>query len=241
MPVDKDVLIDLRDASLSYVREHQRVSVLENLSLRIARAETCAIVGKSGSGKTTLMHVLGLLHRPTCGTYQFNGLQTSAATADELASVRNQQIGFVFQSFHLLPRLSALDNVALPLFYRGLGQRERRARALAHLQRLGLSDRAQHRPAELSGGQCQRVAIARALVTDPTLILADEPTGNLDQGSAGDILALLLEVSRRAATTVVIVTHDPLIARRCKRQFEVVEGRLRETSRTVDGSDASIQ
>ncbi len=238
MPADKDVLIALRDVCLAYERGAQPIGVLENVSLSITRGETCAIVGRSGSGKTTLMNVLGLLDRPTSGSYRFKDLETARAAPDRLAVIRNRDIGFVFQAFNLLPRLTALDNVALPLFYRGMGRRERRARALEQLRSVGLADRAQHRPAELSGGQCQRVAIARALITDPALILADEPTGNLDRLATEEILQLLFELNARAGITLVTVTHDLSIAARCDRQIEVREGGVHEASAKAEAVDA---
>jgi putative ABC transport system ATP-binding protein len=223
-----DLLIDLRNVFQFYERGLEKVPVLENSSLQIRQGESCAIVGKSGSGKTTLMNILGLLDRPTAGDYLLNGVSTQTMSPDELAHVRNHQIGFIFQSFNLIPRLNALDNVALPLFYRGVAKQQSRMIALEQLKSVGLEDRALHRPAELSGGQRQRVAIARALVTAPSLILADEPTGNLDDEAAEDILSLLLELNVRSNVALVIVTHSSSIANRCERQIEVANGCLQE-------------
>ena len=211
------------------VRKHYRqkggavVRALDGVTLRIDRGERVAIVGASGSGKSTLMNVLGLLDRPDTGAYRLDGQDVSTLAATAQARVRNTKIGFVFQSFHLLPRASALENVELPLIYSdratidGLGHRA--------LALVGLADRATHTPAELSGGQQQRVAIARALVNEPDLLLADEPTGNLDAQSAADILAAF-EALSSTGRTIVIVTHDPEVARRCARRIRIEQGRI---------------
>ncbi|MCJ2126314.1 ABC transporter ATP-binding protein [Methylobacterium sp. J-077] len=183
-------------------------------------------MGASGSGKTTLMNLIGLLDRPSHGEIHLDGVPTAYLRDDDLAVLRNRRIGFVFQAFHLLPRLPALDNVALPLLYRGLGKRLRRARAAEALHKVGLADRASHRPDELSGGQRQRVAIARALVGGPTLLLADEPTGNLDSRAADDIMALFLALNRDLGVTILIVTHDPAVAARCPRRIVMRDGRV---------------
>ena len=201
---------------------------LHDVSLCIAAGQSCAIVGASGSGKSTLLSLIGLLDQPTCGHLYLAGRDMTQASADTRAMMRNQHIGFVFQSFNLLPRLDALDNVALPLLYRGIARQPARAAARLRLQQVGLAERLHHRPAELSGGQRQRVAIARALVGEPALLLADEPTGNLDSQTAGEIIDLLLALNREQAVTLVIVTHDQGIARRMQRCLHVSDGRVQE-------------
>jgi putative ABC transport system ATP-binding protein len=182
-----------------------------------------AIVGPSGSGKTTLLEILGCLSRPSQGSYRFAGVPLEAYDGDELARLRGREIGFVFQAFNLLPRLSVTENVELPLIYQRVPRREREVRALEALERVGLAHRAEHRPSEVSGGERQRAAIARALVNAPSLVLADEPTGNLDTHKGQEILALLQEIHAGGAT-VVIVTHDPLIAERAPRQLSIRDG-----------------
>ncbi|RKE76942.1 ABC transporter ATP-binding protein [Rhizobium sp. AG855] len=207
---------------------------LDRVNLHINQSEFCALTGPSGSGKTTLMNLIGLLDRPTAGTIRFGGLVTDALIADQVAELRNRFIGFVFQSFHLLPRYTALDNVCLPLIYRGIHKRERRAMAATALEQVGLTDRMMHRPDELSGGQRQRVAIARALVGKPSLLLADEPTGNLDSRSAEAIMSLFLRLNDTLGLTIIIVTHDPQIAARCPRRIEVRDGQI------VEGSASAV-
>jgi putative ABC transport system ATP-binding protein len=184
-----------------------------------------AFIGASGSGKSTMMNIVGCLDRPSSGEYWLNGRAVATMSGDELASVRNREIGFIFQSFHLLPRASALDNVAQPLIYRGVPLRERLARAEQALQRVGLGERMHHRPNELSGGQRQRVAIARALVGKPAILLADEPTGNLDSATSQEILALIREL-HADGQTVVMVTHEPEIADQCRRVVRLRDGRI---------------
>jgi putative ABC transport system ATP-binding protein len=202
------------------------VSVLKGVSFAIETGEMVSIMGASGSGKSTLMNILGLLDRPDSGTYRLDGVDVLAARADALAELRNRKIGFVFQQYHLLPRLTALENVCLPLRYRGLPLRKIREQAIAVLAKVSMADRAGHRPSELSGGQCQRVAIARALVGHPAVILADEPTGALDTRVGGEIMALLHTLNREDGMTVVIITHDPGIAQRCRRRLVLQDGRL---------------
>ncbi|MBX6378620.1 MAG: ABC transporter ATP-binding protein, partial [Clostridia bacterium] len=201
------------------------VRVLDGVDLTILPAEMVAVVGPSGSGKSTLLHVLGCLDRPTSGTYRLAGQPVDRLSDDGLAALRNRYLGFVFQSFHLLPRLTALENVELPLVYRGVPARERRRRAVSQLEAVGLGHRLQHRPTELSGGQQQRVAIARALVGEPAVILADEPTGSLDSRSGEEIVGLFEALNDRGLT-VVIVTHDPQVAARCRRIVRIHEGRV---------------
>jgi putative ABC transport system ATP-binding protein len=195
------------------------------VDLDVVPGDFLAIVGPSGSGKSTLMHLLGCLDRPTSGTYRLAGTDVAGLSDDELARVRNRTIGFVFQSFNLLPRTTALENVAMPLLYAGIGRSERLERARDALARLGLEDRLSHEPSELSGGQQQRVAIARALVTRPAIILADEPTGNLDSASGADVLELLHELND-TGTTIVLITHDSDVAVAAKRSVRVRDGRL---------------
>ena len=220
-----------------YRMGRETVEALRAVDLVIHRGEYAAITGPSGSGKSTLMNVLGCLDTPDEGSYWLNGQRVSAMRDSELAHVRNREIGFVFQSFALLPRATALQNVELPLLYAGVHRRDRTTRAAEALARVGLSERARHRPAELSGGQRQRVAIARALVTQPSLLLADEPTGNLDTATGEEILALFDEL-HRTGNTVIVVTHEADVASRAQRMLRMVDGRIvSDTSRT--GSHAS--
>jgi putative ABC transport system ATP-binding protein len=221
-------LFTLRGVDQYYGSQKSSVRVLDNIDLTLYRADTCAIVGASGSGKSTLLDILGLLERPARGNVVFAGQDVMKASPDDLANWRNRSIGFIFQSFNLLPRLSAVDNVALPLTYRQLASEAARDLAMAQLRAVGLDHRAHHRPAQLSGGQRQRVGIARALVGQPSLILADEPTGNLDQQCARDIVDLLLGLNLSRQVTLVMVTHDASLAERFSRRIEVVEGRLLE-------------
>ncbi|MCI4184515.1 ABC transporter ATP-binding protein [Dickeya dianthicola] len=202
--------------------------VLDDVSLSVPKGQSCAIVGASGSGKSTLLSIIGLLDQPTSGRLLLAGSDMTQANADERAVMRNQAIGFVFQNFNLLPRLDALDNVALPLCYRGIPRQSARQMARRQLVRVGLAERLHHRPADLSGGQRQRVAIARALVGEPALLLADEPTGNLDSQTAHEIIDLLLTLNREQSVTLVIVTHDTGIARRMQRCIQVQDGRVGE-------------
>jgi putative ABC transport system ATP-binding protein len=200
------------------------VTALRGVDLRIDAGEYVSIVGPSGSGKSTLMHLLGGLDRPTGGRLSIGGRDVASLTPGEMARLRNEVIGFVFQSFHLLPRTSATDNVALPLVYRGLGARERRRLATATLERVGLGHRLGHRPNQLSGGEQQRVAIARALVTDPQVLLADEPTGNLDTATGQAVLALLEELNAERGVALVVVTHDRDVAARAHRRVVMRDG-----------------
>jgi putative ABC transport system ATP-binding protein len=211
------------DVSRTYELDGVSVPALRGVSLTVEPADYVAIVGTSGSGKSTLMHLLGGLDRPTGGTLLIGGRDVSALTPGEMARLRNETIGFVFQSFHLLTRTTAQDNVALPLVYRGVGRRERRARAAAMLDRVGLAHRIGHRPNQMSGGEQQRVAIARALVTGPSVLLADEPTGNLDTATGRSVLALL-ESLNADGVAVVLVTHDREVAARARRQVVMRDG-----------------
>ncbi len=218
-------LIELRDVWRVYDTGRVQVEALRGVDLMVGEGEFLAIVGPSGSGKSTLMHIVGCLDRPTSGSYVLDGVPVAELDDDRLAQLRSRAIGFVFQSYNLLPRTSALENVATPLLYQGVTRRERIARARETLDRLGLGDRLDHQPSELSGGQQQRVAIARALVTQPRLLLADEPTGNLDSASGAEVLALLGRL-HETGMTIVLITHDHDIAAAAGRQVHVRDGRL---------------
>ena len=202
-----------------------QVEALRGIDLTIEGGEFVAIIGPSGSGKSTLMHILGCLDRPTAGTYHLGGVDIGRLGDDALAALRSRSIGFVFQSYNLLPRTSALENVATPLLYQGVKRQERLERARAALERLGLGDRSDHEPTQLSGGQQQRVAIARAIVTEPALLLADEPTGNLASDQGAEVLALFTEL-HGAGRTMVLITHDPDVTASASRQVHVRDGRL---------------
>ncbi|MFN5744893.1 MAG: ABC transporter ATP-binding protein [Methylococcaceae bacterium] len=225
-PKAGDPLIEVRALGKDYgFGDGESLKVLHELNFTIAAGEFVAIMGPSGSGKSTLMNILGCLDVPTAGHYLLNGTDTAQLAVDELADLRNRLIGFVFQGFNLLPRKTIQDNVALPLVYAGLPRAERQATALRMLEQVGLAQRARHRPAQISGGQQQRVAIARALANSPRLILADEPTGNLDSQTGEDIMALF-EGLNRQGLTIVLVTHEADIARHARRLIHVVDGRI---------------
>lgn len=202
------------------------VQALRGINLTIDRGEFVAVMGTSGSGKSTLMNLLGCLDQPTRGRYELDGLDVSTAKPDVLAELRNRQIGFVFQNFNLIPRTSALENAQLPLFYRGVSIKEQRRQAAAALQRVGLAGREQHYPAQLSGGQQQRVAIARALVGAPSILFADEPTGNLDTASSREIMDILEHLNREDGITIILVTHEPDIAAYASRELIMKDGQI---------------
>ena len=223
--IPRDAVIVTRNLRREYDMGGEVVHALAGVDLVIRQNEFVAIMGPSGSGKSTLMNLIGCLDSPTGGEYWLNGHRVSELDDDELARIRNKEIGFVFQTFNLLPRATALHNVELPLVYAGLGSRERRAQALDALTRVGLAERVQHRPNELSGGQRQRVAIARALVNQPSILLADEPTGNLDSATSEEIMALF-EALYRGGQTIVLVTHEPDIAAHARRQVHLLDGRV---------------
>ena len=218
-------IVSLDRVSRTYAMDGVHVDALKDATLAVGQGEFLAIVGPSGSGKSTMMNIIGCLDRPTAGIYRLAGTPVAELSDDGLARLRSRTIGFVFQSYNLLPRTTALDNVATPLLYQGIGRKERVGRATAALERLGLGDRLHHEPSQLSGGQQQRVAVARAIVTDPALILADEPTGNLDSASGADVLALFREL-HAAGRTIVLITHDSDVAAAASRQVHIRDGRL---------------
>jgi putative ABC transport system ATP-binding protein len=218
-------LIDLKQIFKTYQMGFTQINALNGLNCEIGEGEYVALMGPSGSGKSTLMNVIGCLDSPTSGSYLLNGNDVSKMSEDDLAKVRNVEIGFVFQSFNLLPRTSALENVALPLVYAGVGKKERLDRAQIVLEKVGLGDRGDHKPNELSGGQRQRVAIARALINNPSIVLADEPTGNLDSTSSLEIMNLFEEIHAEG-NTVVMVTHEEDIAEYAKRTIRMIDGKL---------------
>jgi putative ABC transport system ATP-binding protein len=231
-------IIRTEGLSRHYEMGDATIHALRGIDLVVRRGEYVAVMGPSGCGKSTLMNLLGCLDTPDEGRYWLGGRLVSKLSALELAHARNREIGFVFQAFALLPRLSALANVEMPLVYAGVGMAERHRRAREALERVGLGDRARHRPTELSGGQRQRVAIARALVTGPQLLLADEPTGNLDSGTGGEILALF-DVLHRAGNTLVLVTHERAVAGRAGRTIELRDGLVVSDARNDGGADAA--
>jgi len=219
-----DWVIEAHSLTKIYTMGDVEVHALRGLSTQIARGEVVAIMGPSGSGKSTLMNIIGCLDRPTAGEYTLDGDLVSRLSDEQLATIRNRKVGFVFQSFNLLSRTTALSNVELPLRYAGVPARERLERAGAALDAVGLNDRKRHKPTELSGGQQQRVAIARALVNNPAILMADEPTGNLDSKSGKEIMELLLNLNRERHTTLIIVTHDPAIGQQAQRIIRISDG-----------------
>ena len=217
-------MLDLKNIHKSYMLGTVEVEILKGVDLHVDQGELLAVVGASGCGKSTLMNILGFLDTPTSGDYLFRGRAAQGLTDSELSRIRNTDIGFVFQQFNLLARLTALDNVGLPLLYRGVSLEERRARGREMLDRVGMGERWHHRPGALSGGQQQRVAIARALCGQPSIILADEPTGALDTATSREIMGLFDSLNRDEGITVILITHDPGLARRCGRAVRMVDG-----------------
>jgi putative ABC transport system ATP-binding protein len=230
-------LIRLEKLSRRYQMGAETIHALREVSIEIERGEYVAIMGPSGSGKSTLMNLVGCLDTPTSGTYELNGTQVSDMDDNALAEIRNKEIGFIFQTFNLLPRSDALRNVELPLIYAGVGSSERRERALAALASVGLADRIHHRPNELSGGQRQRVAVARALVNQPSILLADEPTGNLDSRTGAEILALFEELATRG-NTIIVVTHEETVARHSRRILRILDGLVAGDERLAESTRA---
>jgi putative ABC transport system ATP-binding protein len=227
---ENDWVVEGKELTKVFKMGDVEVHALRGLSIQIARGEVVSIMGPSGSGKSTLMNILGCLDRPTSGDYCLDGECISDLTDDQLASIRNRKVGFVFQSFNLLPRATALANVELPLRYARHNGKNRRQRSKDALESVGLGDRMTHRPNELSGGQQQRVAIARALINEPSIVMADEPTGNLDTKSGDEVMELLLKLNRERGTTLIIVTHDPEIAEQTQRVISIRDGVVEDKS-----------
>ena len=225
MTSSNQAIIRMQDIRKVYDTGKVKVEALSGIDLQIGKGEMVAIVGPSGSGKSTLMNLLGCLDTPSSGVYELGGQAVSGVTRDELAEIRNRRVGFVFQNFNLLPHISALENVEMPMLFGGMKPAERRKRATELLQRVGLGERVDHKPTELSGGQMQRVAIARALAMNPDIVLADEPTGNLDSTAGSDIMSIFTDLWKQGST-LVIITHDPALARRASRVVEIRDGRI---------------
>jgi len=232
-------LISLKGITKIYATGDIQVAALRGVDLQVDEGEFVAITGPSGSGKSTMMNILGCLDRPTAGEYFLDGADVARATGNELAIIRNQKIGFVFQGFNLLPRTTALENVELPMLYAGVPAKERRDRAIHSLESVGLGDRVHHRPKELSGGQQQRVAIARALVTQPAIILADEPTGNLDTRSSIEVMAIFQKVHQEG-NTILIITHEPEIVQYTRRVIYFRDGSVKEDDKVENPRDAAL-
>lgn len=233
-------LVELRDIRKTYHLGGEEIRALDGVSLDINEGDFCSIIGPSGSGKSTLMHILGCLDSPTSGTLRLDGLEIQNASQRQLAAIRNQKIGFVFQFFNLLPKLNVLQNVELPMIYSGLNGRQRREHAMEALRRVELDNRCKHRPSQLSGGQQQRVAIARALVNNPRIIFADEPTGNLDSHT-GELILDMFRKFHGEGRTIILVTHDPEIAAVTPRKIEIRDGKIaKNLDRTLAGLDREI-
>lgn len=230
-------ILKLTDICKDYLQGKQTVRVLKNINLTVEQGDYLAIMGPSGSGKSTLMNIIGCLDVPTSGTYELNGKDLHNSSDNALADIRNKYIGFVFQSFHLMPKLDAVDNVALPLLYAGVSLKERRERAIQALNAVGLGDRIHFRPNQLSGGQCQRVAIARAIVTKPTLLLADEPTGALDSKAGDQIMEIFRSLSKEGMT-IIMITHELAIAQCADKIYHIRDGQLRESEEEADHAQA---
>jgi|SRR5690606_15445104 len=231
-----DAIIKIKDITKFYKVGNQLVKALNGVDMMVNRNEFIALMGPSGSGKSTLMNIIGCLDTPTSGSYILNQKDVSRMIDDELAEIRNKEIGFIFQTFNLLPRYSTLENVALPLVYAGIGKTERNKRASEVLKQVGLGDRVKHKPNELSGGQRQRVAVARALVNEPSIILADEPTGNLDTKTSYEIMALLDDI-HRSGNTIILVTHEEDIAQHAKRIVRLRDGKIEHDQMAVAEPD----
>ena len=222
----KAPLIELKNITKSYLLGQKEMVVLHDISMAVHHKDLLAIMGSSGSGKSTTMNIIGLLDKASSGSYRLNGMNVSSLSDDEMAKIRNQNIGFVFQQFYLLPKLNAEQNVALPLTYRNMPKSEIKERVYTMLERVNMADRAHHRPSELSGGQQQRVAIARALVAEPRVILADEPTGALDSKTSSEVMELFLTLNQQDSTTIIIVTHDEKVGELCKQRFVMSDGQI---------------
>ncbi len=218
-------VISMRDIRKVYDTGKVVVEALRNIDLRVRDGEFVALIGPSGSGKSTLMNLIGCLDTPTSGRYELRGQAVAGLRKEDLATIRNRRVGFVFQNFNLLPQITAYENVEMPLLFGGIPRRRRRERVEELLERVGLADRMQHKPTELSGGQMQRVAIARALAMEPDILLADEPTGNLDSAAGGDIMSVFQELWDQGRT-IIVITHDPALARRAPRRIEIHDGRI---------------